>query len=169
MIKKAAPFLILLLFVGIVTTVFLSLASTKKMIVVKEGNLAGLPVEMQSGLYQDSDCGMVIDRLEYASQVISPSGRSWFFHDHGGFVKWLEDKEFRDSAKVWVMSRDTQRWIDAKEAFYSQTDDTPMGYGFGAYEKIREGYINFETMRLKVLRGETLQNPLIKKQLLQSR
>lgn len=166
MMKKFAPVLILFVFTAVIVTIFLSLASSKKMIVVKDGNINQLPIEMQIGIYQDSDCGMVIDELKDASQVIIKSGRSWFFHDHGGFVKWLEDKEFRDSAKIWVMSRDTKRWIDAKEAFYSMSDDTPMGYGFGAYEKATEGFIDFDTMRLRVLRGETLRNPLIKKQLL---
>ena len=164
--KKFTPVLILVLFVGVLSAIFFSLASGKRMIVVKDGNLNQLPIEMEVGIYQDSDCGMVIDDLQDASQVVIKSGRSWFFHDHGGFVKWLEDKEFRDSAKIWVMSRDTKRWIDAKEAFYSTTDDTSMGYGFGAYEKMAEGFVDFDTMRLRVLRGETLQNPAIRKQLL---
>jgi hypothetical protein len=41
-----------------------------------------------------------------------------------------------------------------------------MGYGFGAYEKKQAGFIDFQTMRLKVLRGETMNNPLIRKKLL---
>jgi len=164
--KKFMPILISVLFVGVLAAVFFSLASSKRMIVVQEGNLKQLPMEMEKGIYQDSDCGMVIDDLRDASQVIAKNGRSWFFHDHGGFVKWLEDKEFRDSAKIWVMSRDTKRWIEAKDAFYSVTDETPMGYGFGAYEKSSEAFIDFDTMRLRVLRGETLQNPAIRKQLL---
>ena len=167
MMKKFTPILLLLLFVAVLAAIFFSLASGKRMIVVKDGNLKQLPIEMEVGIYQDSDCGMVIDDLQDASQVVIKSGRSWFFHDHGGFVKWLEDKEFRDSAKIWVMSRDTKRWIDAKEAFYSTTDETPMGYGFGAYEKNAQGFVDFDTMRLRVLRGETLQNPAIRKQLLE--
>ncbi len=169
MIKKIFPLLMVLLFSAVVVALFLSIASSKKMVVVKDGNIDQLPIEMEAGIYQDSDCGMVIDDLKDASQVIIKSGKNWFFHDHGGFVKWLEDKEFRDSAKIWVMSRDTKRWIDARVAFYSLTDDTPMGYGFGAYEKKGDAHIDFEAMRLKVLRGETLQNPLIRKQLLGNR
>lgn len=166
MFKKILPLLIVLFFTGAVVALFLSIAETKKMVVVKDGNTNHQPIEMEAGIYQDSDCGMVIDDLRDASQVIIKSGKSWFFHDHGGFVKWLEDKEFRDSAKIWVMSRDTKKWIDAREAFYSLSDDTPMGYGFGAYEKKSDEYVDFETMRLKMLRGETLRNPLIRKQLL---
>lgn len=166
MIKKYFPFL-LILFVGVsIVVIFVSLASSKRYIVTQKANPDFSPLEMSAGVYQDSDCGMLINELSDVSQVISGSLNSWFFHDHGGMAKWLEDKEFRDSAKIWVMSRDTKRWIDAREAFYSQKDETPMGYGFGAYEHNKEGFITFEEMRLRVLRGETLQNPLIKKQLL---
>ena len=164
--KKITPFLIILGLVVIIVTLFLSLASTKNMIVIKEGNLDQIPINMVVGKFQDSDCGMVINDLTDASQVIAQSGKSWFFHDHGGFVKWLEDKEFKDSVKIWVMSRDTKKWIDAREAFYSLTDKTAMGYGFGAYENKKESYVDFDTMRLRMLRGETLKNPNIRKQLL---
>lgn len=166
MIKKYLPFLFVLFVAIAIVAIFLSLASTKKHIVTQKANADFSPVQMSAGVYQDSDCGMVIDTLIDVSQVISKSSNSWFFHDHGGMVKWLEDKPFKDDAKIWVMSRDTKRWIDAREAFYSLTDKTPMGYGFGAYEKMQNNFISFDDMRLRVLRGETLQNPLIKKQLI---
>ncbi|WP_324170679.1 hypothetical protein [Sulfurimonas sp.] len=164
--KKLLPFLIISVFVSIIVTVFLSLASQNKMIVTIKNNTKKLPIKMQINKYQDSDCGMLIDNMEYISQVISPSAQTWFFHDHGGFVKWLEDKEFKDEAIIWVMSKDTKQWVDARDAFYSLIDKTPMGYGFGAYEKKAFGYVNFDTMRLRMLRGETLNNPHIRKQLL---
>ena len=166
MIKKFIPLSVVLMAVLVIVMIFLSLASSKKMVVVQDGNTEQKPIEMKAGIFQDSDCGMVIDDLVDASQVITKSGKSWFFHDHGGMVKWLEDKEFRNSAKIWVMSRDTKKWIEAEEAFYSLVDKTPMGYGFGAYEKNNQEYVNFDTMRLRILRGETLRNPLIRKQLL---
>ena len=166
MIKKFIPVLIILSLVAIIVTVFLSVAAQKQMIVIKEGNIEKLPLKMELNKYQDSDCGMVIDNMNYISQVISPSGNTWFFHDHGGFVKWLEDKEFKEEAVIWVMSMDTKRFIDASSAFYSLTDKTPMGYGFGAYEKKASTHVDFDTMRLRMLRGETLNNPHIRKQLL---
>jgi len=166
MIKKFMPFLVIFSLVALIVTIFLSVASQKQMIVIKEGNVKKVPLEMVVNKYQDSDCGMVIDNMDYISQVISSSGKTWFFHDHGGFVKWLEDKEFRDSSIIWVMSRDTKKWIDGRSAFYSLTDKTPMGYGFGAYEKKVPTHVDFDTMRLRMLRGETLNNPHIRKQLL---
>lgn len=166
MFKKIIPFAIIIVIVAIIISVFLSLASSQNMIVVKEGNLKQLPLEMALHKYQDSDCGMVIEDLEYASQLSLSNGKTWFFHDHGGFIHWLEDKNFKNDVMIWVMSKDSKKWIDAKNAYYSLTDITPMGYGFGAYEKNFDGYIDYDTMRLKMLRGETMNNPLIQKQLL---
>lgn len=168
MMKKFIPFLVILSIVALIVTIFLSVASQQQMIVIKEGNVKKIPLKMVVNKYQDSDCGMVIDNLSYISQVISPSGKTWFFHDHGGFVKWLEDKDFKDEAVIWVMTLDTKKWIDARKAFYSLRDKTPMGYGFGAYEKKAPTHVDFDTMRLRMLRGETLNNPHIRKQLLGS-
>ena len=164
--KKFVPILIILFIISIIVILFLSLAQKQNMVVIKEGNLKMLPLKMELNKHQDSDCGMVIEDLEYASQVVAPSGKTWFFHDHGGFVNWLKDKEFKEDAAIWVMSRDSKQWIDAKKAYYSLTEITPMGYGFGAYENEKEGRVEYEEMRLKMLRGETMNNPRIKKQLL---
>jgi hypothetical protein len=164
--KKYAPFLIVILFVVIIITVFLSLAKVQHMVVIKEGNTQKVPLEIVLGKYQDSDCGMVIEDLTYASQVIAPDGKTWFFHDHGDFVHWLKDKSFKDKAVIWVRTVDTKKYIRAEDAFYSLTDVTPMGYGFGAYEKNQKGFVSYDEMRLKMLRGETLNNPKIKKNLL---
>ncbi len=166
MIKKSIPFFIVLAIVALIVALFLSLASSQKMIVTKEGNTKRLPIKMELNKYQDSDCGMVITDLDYVSQVIAKDGKTWFFHDHGGFVHWLKDKSFQDDVVIWVMSKDTKKYIDATKAYYSLTDNTPMGYGFGAYEHKQEGFIDFDTMKLRMLRGETLKNPRIKQQLL---
>jgi len=164
--KKFTPFLVIIIIVFSIVALFLSLGEKQNMIVIKENNLKKLPLEIKIGKYQDSDCGMVIEDLKYASQVISPSGKTYFFHDHGGFVHWLEDKSFKENAIIWVMSVDTKKWIKAKDAYYSINDITPMGYGFGAYEKDKDSLIDYETMRLRMLRGETLNNPKIRKQIL---
>jgi len=166
MLKKLLPFFIVGMLISVIVIIFLSLAKNQNMTVIHEGNLKKLPIEMKLNKYQDSDCGMVIEDLEYASQVIAPDGKTWFFHDHGGFIHWLEDKSFKNDVVIWVMSKDTHRWIDAKKAYYSLTDKTPMGYGFGAYEAKSDKMVDFDTMALKMLRGETMNNPQIRKQLL---
>jgi nitrous oxide reductase accessory protein NosL len=167
MMKKFTPILIVLIIVAVIVTLFVSLASSEQMVVIKEGNLKKLPLKMELKKYQDSFCGMVIDELNYASQVIASDGKTWFFHDHGDFVLWLRDKPFKDEVVIWVMSRDTHKWIDGKKAFYSLNETTPMGYGFGAYEEDGRGRVKFEEMRLRTLRGETLNNPAIRKEILE--
>jgi len=164
--KKFMPFIVVGILIVIIVGVFLSLSKVQHMVVVQEGNTQKLPIKMKLHKYQDSDCGMVIDDFTYASQVIAPDGRTWFFHDHGDFVEWLNGKPFEKNAVIWVMSRDTHKWIDGRKAYYTFNELTPMGYGFGAYEHKKEGMIDFDTMRLKVLRGETLKNPKIRKQVL---
>ena len=164
--KKFAPYLIVAVIVALIITLFLSISSSQNMTVVYTGNTDKKPIKIVLKKFQDSDCGMVIDDMTYASQVISPSGKTWFFHDHGGMVHWLENKSFKDDAIIWVMTKDTKRYIDGRFAWYSRTDETPMLYGFGAYEHKKENLIDFKTMSLYMLRGENLTNPLIKKQLL---
>jgi nitrous oxide reductase accessory protein NosL len=164
--KKLTPILIIFVFIIVIVVLFVSLGKSQNMIVIKEGNIKKIPFEMQLNQYQDGFCGMVIEDLTYASQVIAPDGKTWFFHDHGDFVEWLQDKSFKDDAKIWVMSKDTHKWIDGKKAFYSLSDITPMGYGFGAYETQQNNFIDFDTMCLQVLRGETMNNPKIRKKLL---
>lgn len=164
--KKNLPIFVIITIIAVIVTLFLSLGQKQNMVVVKHGNDKKLPLEIEIGKYQDSDCGMVIDGLKYSSQVISPSGNTYFFHDHGGFIHWLEDKDFKNEAVIWVMAIDTRKWIRAEEAYYSLTEHTPMGYGFGAYEHDSSALVDYETMKLRMLRGETLNNPKIRKQLL---
>jgi hypothetical protein len=81
-------------------------------------------------------------------------------------VLWLQDKSFKDTAKLWIYSIDTEQWIDARNAWYGRADKTAMHYGFGARENKTEDAIDFTTMSLYVLRGEHLGNPKIRKKLL---
>ena len=164
--KKILPFITLIIIIAIIIIIFLSMSNAKQMVVLKEGNTSLTPLEIILGKYQDSDCGMVIDKMDYVSQVISSDGKTWFFHDHGGMANWLKDKSFKDDAKIWVMTIDTKQYINARTAWYSRTDNTPMRYGFGAYEVKQDGFITFDEMGLKVLRNETLRNPYIQKELL---
>ncbi|MCT7910399.1 hypothetical protein N5912_01010 [Arcobacter lacus] len=164
--KKYMPIITVVIVIAIIVIIFLSMFSSKQMVVIKEGNIDQNPLEIVLGKYQDSDCGMVIDSLNYASQVIAPDGKTWFFHDHGGMVNWLKDKPFKETAKIWVMSRDSKRYIDGRNAWYTRNEDTPMRYGFGAYEELKDGLISFEEVQLRVLRNETMANPAYKKELI---
>jgi len=169
MIKTLKPILIVLFLVVGIVAIFLSMSTKQNMITLFEGNIEKKPIDIILNHFQDSDCGMVIDKIDYASQVIAPDGKTWFFHDHGGMVKWLETKPFKDKAIIWVHSLDTNKWIDAREAYYTRDEETPMKYGFGAYSKNSTNRIPFKEMQLLMLRGETMANPTIRRQLLKSK
>jgi len=167
--KKYFPFLSVFFIIFIIVVIFLSISTSQNMTVVYTGNSDNKPIKIELGKFQDSDCGMVIDDITYASQVIAPNGNTWFFHDHGGMVNWIKNKPFKDTAHIWVMAKDTLKWIDGRKAWYSRTDQTPMLYGFGAYEKKTDRLIDYEQMFLYMVRGEHMGNPMIKKMLLQGK
>ena len=162
--KKILPILTVVLIIAIIVIIFISMAKEQKMVVIKEGNVSQTPLEIILGKYQDSDCGMIINDLTYASQVVSSDGKTWFFHDHGGMANWLnqKDEKFKSSIKIFVMTKDSKKYIEAKNAFFSTSEETPMRFGFGAYENSGENLISFDEMALKVLRKETLANPNFK-------
>lgn len=160
---------IVLLLLVIIITLFISLSSKQQMVVVLENNIEKKPLTIILNHFQDSDCGMVIDELNYASQIVAPDGKTWFFHDHGGMVKWLGRSAFQEKAVIWVHALDSGGWIDGRKAYYSRDEKTPMEYGFGAYEQKRDELIAFKEMQILTLRGETMINPTIRQQLLKQK
>lgn len=166
--KIMLQILTIITILAIVSIIIISVANQQHNVVLITGNKEQKPLKIELGKYQDSDCGMIIESLEYASQVVTSEGKTWFFHDHGGMANWLSQRDFKNSAVIWVMSKDSKRWIDGRRAWYSRTDETPMLYGFGAYEKKQEGFIDFETMIEMMQRGENLTNPIVKRELLGS-
>ena len=167
--KSVKPIFVTIFIIGLIVTIFLNLAEKKSMVTIKKGNFNAKPLPIKLHHYQDSQCGMVIDSLEYASEVVAPNGNTWFFHDHGGMVKWLEKRDFKDRAKIWVYARDIKGWIDGRDAYYTKDEATPMRYGFGAYKNPKPNTITFEEMRILTLRGETMRNPKIRQQLLKQK
>jgi nitrous oxide reductase accessory protein NosL len=148
---------------------FLLLSGCENSTIVVTGNEAQEPILFEKGKVRCSECQMVIEDYPYSAQIATPKGKTYFFSDVGSFVKWNALREFGGKEKIWVFSNDTSRWIDAKKAFYSQNDTTPMEYGFGAYEKNATGFLNYATMREKMLRGENMTNPAYKKRLLEEK
>jgi len=108
---------------------------------------------------------MDVEYLDYMAEIITQEGNTYFFDDIGCVVEWLKNHH-PNIAKLVTKTKDTHRWIDAKNAWYSRTDTTPMGYGFAAYEKHKVGLISYEKMRTLMLQGQNLHDPFVKKQLL---
>jgi len=164
--KKLIPPLIIITMMCIIAVIFISLAKDDQPITVVKNNMQMKALPLKVNFTNDAYCKMLIATEKNSMQVVSPDGKTWFFDDPGCMVLWLEDKSFKEDAKIWVYTIDTNRWIDAKKAWYGVIDQTSMHYGFGARENKIEGTIDFYEMQLRMHRGEHLGNPKIRKMLL---
>ena len=130
-------------------------------------NLKKEPLEFKDNTIQCPQCNMFLVGKKYTAETVTHDGKTHFFDDVGCMVLWVEQNVKDDNELVgWVFTLDSQKWVKADKAFYSINDGTPMHYGFGAYEKSFEKAIEYEEMKLRMLRGENMTNPKIRKKIL---
>ncbi|MBU1667127.1 hypothetical protein KKC13_01840 [bacterium] len=98
---------------------------------------------------------------EYSSHL----DKQIYFDDVGCLILWTK-KEGRESRDAKVFTKDTKEYIKADDAHYTINEQTPMNYGFSAYKKPPPNSIRFDEMQLRMLRGEHMANPKIRKQIL---
>ncbi len=110
-------------------------------------------------------CHMPIDNQSYFTTKLTYKNSDIFFDDVGCAILYI-DKHAIANYSMQVIAKDTKNHIDAKDAHFSIDEQTPMSYGFVAYEKADDKKIPFNLMQQKMLRGENMKNPKIKKQLL---
>ena len=151
--------------VAVIVILFLSLGSEEGGRYVYKGNTAHQAISIKPKEYQCSECGMDVEVLDYAAELITKGGDTYFFDDIGCMVLWLENHKI-PMVKMLTQTLDTHRWIEVKKAWYSRIAPSPMGYGFAAVEKKKEGLISYEEMRLLMLQGKNLHDPFVKKTLL---
>ncbi len=164
--KKVLPLLSIALLIAVIAIVFVSMAKKDAPVTIVKGNTAFKPLPIKLNHTNDTQCAMLIKSERNACEVIAPDGRTWFFDDPGCMILWLKERDWANKAVLWVHTLDTKRWIDARKAWYGIKDATEMRYGFGAREHKCDDCIDFEEMRLRMLRGENLTNPKIRKKLL---
>jgi hypothetical protein len=130
-------------------------------------NSAKVALEFKDNTIQCPECHMYLVGKKHTAQVITQDAKTHFFDDIGCAILWLKEQKIEpQSVTLWVYSNDTNRYIDAFKASYAINDETPMHYGFGAYESPKEVMIDFNEMRLRMLRGENMSDPKIRKKLL---
>lgn len=151
--------------VAVIVILLLSLGSEEGARYVYKGNTAHKAVSIKAKEYQCSECSMDVKELDYAAQLITKEGDTYFFDDIGCVVLWLESHS-PDTHIILTQTLDTHQWIDATKAWYSRIAPSPMGYGFAAVEKQKEGLVSYEEMKLLMLQGKNLHDPFIKKKLL---
>jgi len=151
--------------IAVIVILLLSLGSEEGGRYVYKGNTAYQVIPVKVKEYQCSECGMDVEALDYAAQLITENGDTYFFDDIGCVVLWLENHS-PDIHIILTQTLDTHQWIDATKAWYSRIAPSPMGYGFAALEKQKEGLVPYEEMKLLMLQGKNLHDPFIKKKLL---
>ena len=108
------------------------------------------------------ECNMPIpESKEYSSHIDYKT----YFDDMGCLILWTKE-EGKEPSSAMVFTKDTKQYIKATDAHYTINERTPMGYGFTAYENAQEKSIKFNEMKLRMLRGEHMANPKIRKQIL---
>jgi hypothetical protein len=88
---------------------------------------------------------MVVSDRKHTLQLKDPNTRRVYkFDDIGCMALWFieENIEYKDSVAIWITDADTGEWINAREAFYTTENVTPMAFGFSAHKSkasIKEG------------------------------
>ena len=112
-------------------------------------------------------CNMILPESNLHTVKMRVDDKEYLFDDIGCLVLWAKDKEIEmQKAKVEVFTNDTHRYIDSSLAFFTIHEKTPMNYGFSAYEKEVQNAIKINEVWLRMLRGEHMANPKIRKQIL---
>ena len=154
--------IILALFAG----AFLFFGNKSKTTVVYTKNETLKPMDIVPNKMLDPQCKMYIETQKHSAEVILDDHRTYFFDDVGCMVLWLKNKKNLQNYHSYVFTEDTHRWLEANKACYKIGIHTPMHYGFGAYEKKMQGCISYDNFKLKMYRGETMANPIIRKKYL---
>ncbi len=155
-------FLLIAVFVG----AFLFFGKKENKTVVYRDNKNLKPITIVPNKMQDPQCKMYIETQKHSAQVIMQDHKTYFFDDAGCMVLWLKDLGTKMKYYPYVFSEDTDKWIDATKACYKIGIHTPMHYGFGAYEHHDKECISYDDFKLKMYRGETMANPVIRKKYL---
>jgi len=152
--------------VAIIVVLFLALGTQEGERYVYKGNTAHQVVQIKPKEFQCSECNMDVEKLEYAAQIITQSGDTYFFDEIGCVALWLKSHT-PIIEKILTQTLDTHKWIDAEKAWYSRIAPTPMGYGFAAVETHKKGLIPYQEMKTLMLQGKNLHDPFVKKKLLE--
>ncbi|MEA2017061.1 MAG: hypothetical protein U9N59_01325 [Campylobacterota bacterium] len=112
-------------------------------------------------------CNMPLPDSNLHTSKACEDGDKTYFDDVGCMILWAKDEKVDLSTiKTRIFSNDTKKYIDPFKGYFQINERTPMLYGFSAYEKECDGCIKFDEVVVKMLRGEHMANPKIRKQIL---
>jgi len=109
-------------------------------------------------------CNMPLPKSNINTSYID---KQIYFDDIGCMILWVkENKIDLSDKKVKLFTSDTKKYIDITKVYFTINEKTPMNYGFTPYENKKENMIDFNEIQLRMLRGEHMANPKIRKQIL---
>ncbi len=113
------------------------------------------------------ECHMPLPASNKNTAFVEQNSKMTYFDDVGCMVLWAKENNIDlEKVKVKVFTNDTKKYEDAFKLNYRIDEKTPMHYGFGAYEHKTKNTIDFNEVILRMLRGENMANPKIRKQIL---
>lgn len=83
-------------------------------------------------------CQMIVSERHFAVQVINEEKKIYkMFDDLGCAIIWFEEEKIPwfNQAKIFINDASDGSWIDARTAYFTKNNRTPMGYGISAYSK----------------------------------
>lgn len=94
------------------------------------------PPEIHYGRDACAECHMIISEARFAAAYRDRNGDPFVFDDIGDLVQHATKANVLDSMTAWVHDYNTEKWIDAKPAWYVRSSiQTPMGHGIVAFSK----------------------------------
>ncbi len=112
-------------------------------------------------------CNMPLPDSNIHTTDLAQNGDKTYFDDVGCMILWAKDQNIDlRKVKTRIYSNDSKKYIDPFKAYFAINERTPMLYGFSAYEKPCDKCVNFDEVIMKMLRGEHMANPKIRKQIL---
>lgn len=114
------------------------------------------------------ECHMPLPSNDLHTAYLEENEKKIYFDDLGCLILYTHKKKTNlKRVNVQTFASDTERFINPFKGYYRIDEKTPMMYGFSAYEnKIDDSMIDFNEVTIKMLRGEHMGNPKIRKQLL---
>jgi hypothetical protein len=151
------------LLLSVIGLLIFTMDISENRVLVRHGNTQKEPLEITLEKYICVESRVPIMDLFNSAQAVFPNGDTYFFNDVGNVLLWLGRQKNPDEIVVWVYAQDTERYVLAKNAWYSRVEITPMGYGFGAFEFRLYGTADyyFSEVQRFALRGETLLHPMV--------
>jgi len=112
-------------------------------------------------------CHMKVDASNEYSSKVDTQDEHYVFDDIGCMILYAQKEGIDFSVDAAsVFTKDTSKFVPIHKARYKMHEKTPMNYGFVAYEMRDDTMLVFDEVRLKMLRGEHMANPKIRKKVL---